>query len=118
MVSRIDNIELFVRVVKAGGLAAAGRQIGLSPATMTARIDALEQRYQTRLLHRTTRRISLTEAGRRFFDDCVPVLAALEDAEARLREDQNTLSGRLRITATSDFGECVHGNRCAHDQVS
>ncbi len=102
--SNIDNMDLFVRVVKAGGLAAAGRQIGLSPASMTARINTLEQHYNTRLLHRTTRRISLTDAGRRFYEACLRVLAEVEQAEAQLQSDGEFLSGQLRITAPSDFG--------------
>ncbi len=100
----IDNMQLFVRVVKTGGLAAAGRQIGLSPASMTARINALEQHYNTRLLLRTTRRISLTDAGQRFYDACLRVLAEVEQAEASLKSDEASLSGQLRITAPSDFG--------------
>ena len=102
--SRIDDIELFVRVVKAGGLAAAGRRIGLSPSSMTARINALEQRYETRLLNRTTRSISLTDAGERFFESCQHILEQLADAEACLQQHQKTLSGRLRVTAPSDLG--------------
>ena len=102
--SRIDDIELFVRVVKADGLAAAGRQIGLSPSSMTARINALEQRYETRLLNRTTRSLSLTDAGQRFFESCQRILEQLADAEACLQQHQQSLSGRLRITAPTDLG--------------
>lgn len=102
--SKIDDMALFVRVVKAGGLAAAGRQIGLSPASMTARVNALEQRYSTRLLNRTTRKISLTDAGQRFYHACLRVLAEVEDAEAVLQNDNQALSGQLRVTASSDFG--------------
>ncbi|RTZ58105.1 MAG: LysR family transcriptional regulator [Gammaproteobacteria bacterium] len=102
--SRIDDIELFVRVVKAGGLATAGRQIGLSPSSMTARINALERYYKTRLLNRTTRRISLTDAGESFYHSCLRILEQLEDAEACLQKHQQNLSGRLRITAPSDLG--------------
>jgi DNA-binding transcriptional LysR family regulator len=102
--AKIDNMELFVCVVKVGGLAAAGRQIGLSPASMTARINALEQHYNTRLLNRTTRKISLTDAGQRFYEACLRVLAEIESAESLLQHDNKTLSGRLRLTAPSDFG--------------
>ncbi len=102
--AKIDNMELFVRVVKAGGLASAGRQIGLSPASMTARINALELHYNTRLLNRTTRKISLTDAGQRFYEACLRVLAEVESAESLLQNDNKTLSGRLRVTAPSDFG--------------
>lgn len=102
--SKIDNMALFVQVVKTGGLAAAGRQLGLSPASMTARVNALEQHYKTRLLNRTTRKISLTDAGQRFYNACLRVLAEVDEAEALLRNDNEGLSGNLRITATSDFG--------------
>lgn len=102
--SRIDNMALFVQVVKSDGLAAAGRQLGLSPASMTARVNALEQHYKTRLLNRTTRKISLTDAGQRFYNACLRVLAEVAEAEALLHNDNEGLSGNLRITATSDFG--------------
>lgn len=95
---------LFVQVVKANGLAAAGRQIGLSPASMTARMKAMENRYNTRLLNRTTRKISLTDAGHRFYRACLRVLAEIESAETLLQNDTETFSGRLHITAPSDFG--------------
>ena len=102
--SKVDDMDLFVQVVKAGGLAAAGRQVGLSPASMTARVNALEARYNTRLLQRTTRRISLTDAGQRFYDACLRVLAEVEQAEALLHSDKEMLCGQLRITAPADFG--------------
>lgn len=102
--SKIDDMGLFVRVVKAGGLAAAGRQIGLSPASMTARINTLERRYNTRLLNRTTRKISLTNTGQNFYQACERVLAEVESAEAVFQQDAESLSGHLRITASSDFG--------------
>jgi DNA-binding transcriptional LysR family regulator len=91
-------------VVKTGGLAAAGRQIGLSPASMTSRINALERHYSTRLLNRTTRKISLTDAGQRFYNACLRVMAEVKTAEALLQSNKETLSGQLRVTATSDFG--------------
>jgi len=102
--SKIDDIEVFVQVVKAGGLAAAGRKIGLSPASMTSRINAIEQHYKTRLLQRTTRKISLTDAGQKFYEACLRVLAEVENAEMLLQNDKENLVGQLRITAPSDFG--------------
>jgi len=102
--SKIDDMALFVQIVKAGGLAAAGRQIGLSPASMTLRLNALERRYHTRLLNRTTRKISLTDAGSRFYEACLRVVEEVKNAEALLQESDKNLSGRLRITAPSDFG--------------
>ncbi|WP_459782548.1 LysR family transcriptional regulator, partial [Photobacterium sp. R1] len=69
--AKTDDMALFVQVVKSGGLAAAGRKLGLSPASMTARMNQLEHRYQTRLLNRNTRHISMTEAGYRFYEACL-----------------------------------------------
>jgi DNA-binding transcriptional LysR family regulator len=102
--SKIDDMFLFVQVVKAGGLAAAGRQIGLSPASMTVRINAIERNYNTRLLHRTTRKVSLTDAGQQFYEACLRVLAEVENAEMLLQNDKVNLVGQLRLTAPSDFG--------------
>ncbi len=102
--AKLDDIELFVAVVKAGGLAAAGRQVGLSPAAMTARMNTLEARYETRLLLRSTRRIALTDAGERFYASCLRIVEELHGAEAVLKDDAADLSGRLAITAPSDFG--------------
>ena len=101
---KIDNMALFVQVVQSGGLAIAGRQLGLSPASMTARINALEKHYRTRLLQRTTRSISLTTEGKRFYQACLRVLAEVENAESLLQHNKTRISGALRITVTSDFG--------------
>ncbi|MDR9831412.1 LysR family transcriptional regulator [Vibrio sp. FNV 38] len=102
---KLGDMELFVNVIKHGGLAAAGRAVGLSPARMTARMNGLEQRYGTRLLNRTTRQVTLTEEGRAFYEACERVLAEVEQAETRLQAGKVTLSGPLRITAPSDIGQ-------------
>ncbi|GAA3921807.1 LysR family transcriptional regulator [Litoribacillus peritrichatus] len=102
--AKIDDMELFVHVVKAGGLAAAGRKLGLSPASMTARMNQIEKRYDTRLLTRNTRNIALTEAGERFYYGCLKVLEEVAHAENGLQETKQELSGSLRVAATSDFG--------------
>ncbi|GAB5451140.1 MAG: LysR family transcriptional regulator [Halioglobus sp.] len=102
---KLGDMDLFVRVVRNGGLAAAGREIGLSPARMTARMNGLEQRYGVRLLTRTTRQVTLTEEGREFFNACENVLAEVKQAEGRLQAGRTSISGPLRITATSDLGQ-------------
>ncbi len=63
---KLEDMALLVAVAEAGGLSAAGRRLSLSPATMTARLKAMEERYQTRLFHRSTRAITLTRAGKIF----------------------------------------------------
>ena len=98
-------MDLFVRVVKNRGLAAAGREVGLSPASMSARMNGLEARYGTRLLNRTTRHVSPTDAGHEFFDACVRILASVSEAEAQLQTGRESFSGPLRVTAPSDVGQ-------------
>jgi DNA-binding transcriptional LysR family regulator len=102
---KLGDIDLFVRVIKCEGLAAAGREVGLSPARMTARINGLEERYGVRLLNRTTRQISLTDQGRKFYASCERILAEVEQAETSLQTGQTSFTGALRITAPSDLGQ-------------
>lgn len=102
--SKTDDMALFVQVIKSGGLAAAGRVLGLSPASMTARVNQLEQRYNARLLTRNTRNIALTDIGEQFYYGCLRVLDEVANTENILQESQQQLRGSLRIAATSDFG--------------
>lgn len=99
------DMDLFVRVVQSGGLASAGREVGLSPASVTTRINGLEKRYGTRLLNRTTRRVSVTEAGKTYYDASICILADIAEVESQLVEHRNELAGPLRITAPSDLGQ-------------
>lgn len=102
---KLGDIDLFVKVVKCEGLAAGGREVGLSPARTTARINGLEERYGVRLLNRTTRKVSLTDEGRNFYASCERILAEVEQAETSLQTGQASFSGALRITAPSDLGQ-------------
>ena len=102
---KLGDMDLLVRVIKQGGLAAAGREVGLSPARMTARINALEARYGVRLLNRTTRNVSLTDEGREFYKACERILIEVEQVELSLQSGKDNLSGPLRITSTVDLGQ-------------
>ena len=101
---KFGDIELFINIVKHKGLAAAGREQGLSPASATARLNRLEKSYGVRLLNRTTRSVTLTEEGRAFYESCVRILADVQQAEERLTTGQSALAGRLKVTATNDLG--------------
>ena len=102
---KLGDIELFVQVIKSSGLAAAGRKMGLSPASMTARINTLEKRYGVKLLNRTTRLVSPTEEGLYFYQACERILADLAQAESKIQLGKTSLSGPIRITAPSDLGQ-------------
>ncbi|MFZ3391399.1 LysR substrate-binding domain-containing protein [Buttiauxella gaviniae] len=101
---KLEDMTLLVAVVDAGGLAAAGRRMNLSPATMTARLKALEERYQTRFFNRSTRAIALTRSGEEFYYAALRVLEEVELAESKLMQKEGILNGTLRIAAPSDFG--------------
>jgi DNA-binding transcriptional LysR family regulator len=96
--------ELYARVIETGSLAAAGRSLNLSPAMVSKRIAALEERLGARLLHRTTRKLATTEAGQRFYERVVEILAASREAENLVTGVTGEPSGRLRITAPTSFG--------------
>jgi DNA-binding transcriptional LysR family regulator len=82
----------------------AGRALGLSPAVVSKRIKRLEDRLGTRLLQRTTRQISLTEAGQGFYDRVLAILAGLEEAEAYISGRSAQMHGTLKISAPTSFG--------------
>lgn len=100
----LDNLALFLRIVEKGGLAVAGRETGLSPATVSERLAALEAHYGATLLARTTRAISLTEEGRALVDGARRLLAEAEELESRLRRGADVISGPIRLSAPEDLG--------------
>lgn len=101
---KLEDMALLAAVAEAGGLSAAGRRLSLSPATMTARLKAMEERYQTRLFHRSTRAITLTRAGEDFYHAARRVLEEARHAESLLTQKEGVLSGNIRLSAPSDFG--------------
>ncbi|MGY2487331.1 LysR family transcriptional regulator [Cupriavidus sp. CP313] len=103
----LGDIRLFVEAANLGGLSAAGRKLGLSPAAASARLVKLEATLKTRLFERTTRQLRLTEEGRMYLLHCQQALQALEDAHAALQAGRSVVRGKVRISATSDFGRHV-----------
>jgi DNA-binding transcriptional LysR family regulator len=98
------DMEIFARVVTAGSLSAAGREIGLSPAVVSKRLRKLEDRLGTRLLQRTTRQISLTEAGQGYFERVVAIIASIEEAESFVTRRSAIARGTLKVSAPTAFG--------------
>lgn len=104
----LDNLTLFLRIVEKGGLAAAGREVGLSPASVSERLAALERYYGVTLLKRTTRAISLTDEGRLLVDGARRLLAEAEELESRVRLGSQQISGPIRLSAPEDLGRrCI-----------
>jgi len=102
--TNLGDLDIFARVVSTGSMSMAGRALGLSPAVISKRIKRLEDRLGTRLLQRTTRQISLTEAGQGFHERVLAVLAGLEDAEAYVSGRSAQVQGMLKISAPTSFG--------------
>jgi DNA-binding transcriptional LysR family regulator len=100
----LDNLTLFLRIVEKGGLAAAGRELGLSAASVSERLVALEKYYGAALLHRTTRAISLTDEGRLLVQGARRLLAEADELEALIRLGVEKISGPIRLSAPIDLG--------------
>lgn len=104
---RLGAMRTFRAVVEAGGFSAAARRLGLSKAAVSKQVAELEAHFGTALLQRTTRRLNATDAGRRYFENCVRLLDELNEVEAEVRSAQAEPSGRLRISAPVNFGNAV-----------
>jgi DNA-binding transcriptional LysR family regulator len=101
----LDALAFFIRIVEKQGVAAAGRDFGLSPATASERLAALEARYGATLLNRTTRSISLTDAGRTLLDGARSLVSDAQDLKDRIHTGNERLSGTIRLSAPHDLGE-------------
>lgn len=100
----LAGMAIFARVVDAGGFSAAARELGLSKSAVSKQVSALEDKLGARLLHRTTRRMSLTEAGAALLERGRRVLAEAEEAEALVGALQAEPRGTLRVNAPMTFG--------------
>lgn len=101
---RITSMQVFVRAVASGSLSAAARDLAMSAAAATRHMDALEAYLGVKLLHRTTRRLSLTEAGSEYLEACQRLLPEIEEAEAAVSSQRIEVKGLLRMTVPLTFG--------------
>jgi DNA-binding transcriptional LysR family regulator len=107
---RIDAMQAFVAVADLQGFAPAARKLGLSPSGVTRLVAALEQRLGARLLQRTTRQVTLTDAGARYLARARRILGDVEEAEAAVEGERIRPGGRLSISAPVGFGR-LHVSR-------
>jgi DNA-binding transcriptional LysR family regulator len=101
---RIDAMQAFVAVADLRGFAPAARKLGQSPSNVTRLIAALEDRLGARLLQRTTRSVTLTDAGSRYLERARRILSDVEEAEAAAEGERTRPSGRLVVSAPVGFG--------------
>jgi DNA-binding transcriptional LysR family regulator len=98
---RLTSLAVFVRVVDSGGFSAAARRLAMSTTMVSSHVQSLEDRLGARLLNRTTRKVSLTEVGRDYYERCTQILAELEEADRAAGALQTTPRGTLRLHAVA-----------------
>nr|WP_304665650.1 LysR family transcriptional regulator [Pseudomonas tremae] len=103
VVPDLNDIALFVQVVRSGSFAQAARHLGMPSNTVSRRVQELEVQLGTRLLQRSTRKLTLTQAGEDFYGRCTDAVDGLMDAAEHLVSGREEPSGRVRIAATADF---------------
>lgn len=101
----LNQMSLFVQVVQAGSFAEASRRLAMPPTTLSRQVAQLEDALQARLLQRTTRKLTLTDAGRTLFDQCAGQIDALRDAACQLAGENQTPKGTVRVAASAGFFE-------------
>ncbi|WP_417271222.1 LysR family transcriptional regulator [Celeribacter sp.] len=100
-------MNAFRRIVERGSFARAAEDLGVSPALLSREIKLLEESLSTVLLTRTTRSMSLTDAGQLFYDEALGILDAVSQIETRIRDGAGAIRGHLKVNASSSFGQTV-----------
>jgi len=104
MLDRLTGMQVFMRVAGLGSLSAAARALGMSQTMATKHVAALEARLGTKLLHRTTRRLTLTEAGRGYLEAAERILGEVEEADALASASAVEVRGTMRVNVPVSFG--------------
>jgi DNA-binding transcriptional LysR family regulator len=107
---RLTAMEVFVRIVETGSFSAVARDLGMTQPTVSKQLSALERQLKTRLLNRSTRQLSLTEAGSAYYESSKRIIETVREAEANLGVLQTQLSGLLRINTSIGLGQAYVGN--------
>jgi DNA-binding transcriptional LysR family regulator len=120
---RLEAMSAFVAVVEQNGFSPAARRLGISPSAVTRLVAALEEQLGITLLRRTTRSMTLTDAGARYLERARRILSEVEEAERSAQAERNVPSGRLLVTAPATFGRIHVGPLMAaylkrHTEVS
>ena len=100
----IRGVIGFVQTVAAGSFAGAAKKLGVTPVAVSKNVQRLERQLGVRLLQRSTRKLSLTDEGRMFYDRCTGPLQELENAQSMVRDKGRSPAGTLRVTSVSPFG--------------
>jgi DNA-binding transcriptional LysR family regulator len=106
---RLTAMELFVRIVETGSFSAVAREMDMNQPTVSKQLSALEQKLKTRLLNRSTRQLSLTEAGSEYYEACKRILDEVREAESNIGRLQGQLAGQLKVNTSIALGQMYVG---------
>jgi len=106
---RLTAMGLFVRIVETGSFSAVARETGMNQPTVSKQLSALEQKLKTRLLNRSTRQLSLTEAGSEYYEACKRILDEVREAEGNIGRLQGQLAGQLKVNTSIALGQMYVG---------
>ncbi len=118
----VAAMRAFAAVARQQSFTAGARELGLSTKVASNHVRALEEKLGVQLLHRTTRRVTLTDTGQAYFERCVPLLDQFEELESLVQARQSELAGLIRMTAPTAFGsaeliDALAPFQAAHPQV-
>lgn len=103
----LESIRTFCKVVEAGGFSAAATKLDMSVARVSKLVNDLEQRLGARLLHRTTRTVTVTEIGEQYYHNIRPAVSEINDVESNLSHLTEQVSGKLKVALPLDYGRIV-----------
>ncbi len=101
---QLEDIQVFIRVVEAGGISRAAEQLNIAKSAVSRRLSELESRLKTKLIQRTTRRFHLTEEGKRYYEKAQEVIASFNDLDSTIQNDSAGIEGRLSVSIPLSFG--------------
>src|SRR6202030_3203062 len=101
---RFDNMRVFAKVVESGSFTGAAARLGISASMVSQHVKELEERLGARLVNPTTRKVSLTEVARAYYERCTRLLADLEETEQAVGGMHAAPRGALRVNAVPSFG--------------
>lgn len=104
MIDKLKQMAIFSVIVEEGSFSAAARRLGMTASAISQHMNALEKQLGIALLYRSTRKLTLTEAGRAYYPGCKAMLAEAQNAEQSVAESRDTLIGEVRIAATVGIG--------------
>ena len=104
---RVRQMQIFIQVMESGNFTRAAETLGIPRSTVSTEIQALEDRLKTQLLHRTTRKVSLTQDGRRFEETARDIIDAVAASERMFRQTDVDVTGRLRVDVPSRIGRKI-----------